>query len=209
MAKATQSKNYDLNRSFKVDGDYIYSIDATNNLLAWIDFATSPSDRGPKGLTVSYTNSPGTFESDIGGRGSAINTLALYEAASQSASIADPGGILAMTDAPDGGTGSVLLDRKWSISAWVSLTDISTNKWIFHKMGTSPSGIWVYALSSGIIYIMIATDASNYIRAKTASAVAGNLVYPAGAHMVCTYDGVGLRAGIKLYLGGVEVTLGR
>ena len=206
MAKATQSRYYNLNKTFKVDGDYIYSIDAKNNLLAWIDFDTSPKDRGPKGLAVSYTNSPGTFEMNIG-EGGAYNTVAILESATQFVSISDPGGILALTDAADSGTGSTSLDRKWSIAAWVSLADITTNKWIFARAGSGTSGFSIYADTSGYIYLMLATDSSNFIRAKTSAAVASNIVSPAGAYMVCTYDGSGTYAGFKLYLSAVEVAL--
>ena len=175
MAKATQSRYYNLNKTFKVDGDYIYSIDAKNNLLAWIDFDTSPKDRGPKGLAVSYSNSPGSFEAKIGSNGGIINTLAILEASTQFASIADPGGILALTDAADGGTGSTSLDRKWSIGAWISLADTSTNKWIYARAGRGTSGFSVYVDTSAYVYLMLATDSSNYIRAKSTNPVAINV----------------------------------
>lgn len=164
---------------------------ATGNLVGWWKLdetsGTSASDDSGQGNDGSFQGGA-DFSSNVTTRG--LNQAIQLDGDDDYVSIPDDSSLTF-------GDGST--DQPFSVSVWVNTLNAASNAGVLSKADNFNSGEYYLLIATYQVYFRIVDDsASSYKGIVSTSTINNNTWY----HLVGTYDGSGLQAGLKLYING-------
>ena len=215
MARRIKGKYYDLNQTFSDEEGNRYSRRAADTLVLWMNMSETPTDKGPKSLTVSYEGSPTTSASTMVAGGTIRDTVTFSDSGDKNGLVA-ANAALSPSTLTSGGTPTTTSDLPFSVSFWVNFSSypIGDPHYLFAKDST---GGYEYlgSLTTAKKLELIISDAVNSKLQSiiTSTAVDSDSVFKglnAWNHLVFTYDGRAgntAYAGMKIYINGVSRTV--
>jgi len=204
-------KKYDLKKTFASDDSTrIYSQNAADSLLLWIDLAATTVTDKTLNTNPVYSNPPDQSGTTLLGLGDTVQKYVLFEDASNNEieignspneSEADLFNFSKLT--PDGlGSPYAGSDNPFSVSMWVKVKTSGTNNTLFSKSDGVFNQYHAYLDSSNAIQFSIWDSSTlGYRYIVSYAPLTENVWY----HLAFTYDGRGgddAQKGLKVYING-------